>query len=307
MPRLIARSSHRHGDVPDLQAIAIKVMGMWSTTTPTERNWSSMDFMHSKRRNSLNPETLEKLAYIHWDMQLLRATNNSDANSEGYVDLWNSFFEALPEPDENDGSILKGPEDETEKTDEELVRQSNFVKTPKGSIPKKLEDEEDERTDDSDLDDELWKGKCGFLDETSGVEEEEDESDSDFELGAQPSVPGTTYVGREKLQGVGERSSLWSLHSPGGSQYHPKYEVEFHHVDTNIKLLLQSAAVDEDETKADRAKALTDRDKDVVKKRIMEEDAWRIAIPTRREIERRKKKVGEKEPETSRPLDVVQE
>ncbi|GBG59012.1 hypothetical protein CBR_g24360 [Chara braunii] len=89
------------GDVPDLQAIAIKVMGMWSTTTPAERNWASMDFVHSKRRNNLKPETLEKLVYIHWNMQLLRAANYSGANDEGYVDLWSSFFEAIPEPDEN--------------------------------------------------------------------------------------------------------------------------------------------------------------------------------------------------------------
>ncbi|GBG69889.1 hypothetical protein CBR_g4717 [Chara braunii] len=194
------------GDVLDVQAIAIKVMGMWSTATPTERNWASMDFVHSKRRNSLKPETLEKLVYIHWNMQLLRAANNSGANGEGYVDLWSSFFEAIPEPDENNGSVLRGPEEETEKTDEELVPQSSFVKTRKGRIPKKLEDEEDECTDDGDLDDELWKGRGGLSDETSGAEEEEDET-----------------------------------------------------------------------------------------------------IPTWREIERRKKKVGEKEPEKRRPLDAVQE
>ncbi|GBG80597.1 hypothetical protein CBR_g31056 [Chara braunii] len=277
------------GDVPDLQAIAIKVMGM---------------------RNNLKAETLEKLVYIHWNMQLLRAANNNGANGEGYVDLWSSFFEAIPEPDENDGSILRGPKEETEKTDEELVRQSSFVKTPKGRIPKKLEDEEDECTDDSDLDDELWKGKCGLSDETSGAEEEEDESDSDFELGAQPSVPGTTYVGRREPAGRRrEKQPAVSTQARGGSssQYHPQSDVEFHHMDTNIELLLQSGPVDEDEAEADRAKALADCDRDAVQKRIMEEDARRAAIPTRREIERRKKKVGEKEPETRRALGVVQE
>ncbi|GBG67264.1 hypothetical protein CBR_g88553 [Chara braunii] len=48
------------GDVPDLQKIAVKVMGMWSTATPAERNWTSMDFVHSKRRNSLSPESSRK-------------------------------------------------------------------------------------------------------------------------------------------------------------------------------------------------------------------------------------------------------
>ncbi|GBG78565.1 hypothetical protein CBR_g27789 [Chara braunii] len=272
------------GDVPDLQAIAIKVMGMWSTTTPAERNWSSMDFVHSKRRNNLKPETLEKLVYIHWNMQLLRAANNSSANGEGYVDLWSSFFEAIQEPDENDGSVLRGPEDETEKTDEELVRQSSFVKTPKGRIPKKLEDEEDECTDDSDLEDELWKGKSGLSDEASGAEEEEDESDSDFDLGAQPSVQGTTYVGRrEPAERRKEKQPAVSTHArvESSSHYHPQSDVEFDHMDTDVELLLQSGPVDEDEAEAD--------------------------LPTRREMERRKKKVGEKEPETRRALDTVQE
>ncbi|GBG73377.1 hypothetical protein CBR_g16091 [Chara braunii] len=290
-------------------AIAIKVMGMWSTATPTEKNWSSMDFVHSKRRNSLKAETLEKLVYIHWNMQLLRAANNNGANGEGYVDLWSSFFEAIPEPDENDGSVLRGPEEETEKTDKELVRQSSFVKTPKGRIPKKLEDEEDECTDESDLDDELWKGKCGLSDETSGAEEE-DESDSDFELGAQPSVPGTTYVGRREPAGRRrEKQPTVSTQARGeiSSQYHPQSDVEFHHMDTDIELLLQSGPVDEDQAEADRAKALADRDRDAVQKRIMEEDAQRASIPTRREIERHKKKVGGKEPETRRALGTVQE
>ncbi|GBG76514.1 hypothetical protein CBR_g22262 [Chara braunii] len=174
-----------------------------------------MDFVHSKRRNNLKPETLEKFVYIHWNMQLLHVAKNIGANDEGYVDLWSSFFEAIPEPDENDGSILKGLGDEAEKADEEMVRQSSFVKIPKQRILKKLEDEEDECTDDSDLDDELWKGKCGLSDETSSAEEEE-ERDSDFELRAQPSVLGSTYVGRREAAGSGERSSPWSLHRSDG-------------------------------------------------------------------------------------------
>ncbi|GBG59428.1 hypothetical protein CBR_g38453 [Chara braunii] len=361
-------------DVPDLQAIAIKVMGMWSTATPVVRVvgdlWRNVPDLQANAikvmgmRNNLQPETLQKLVYIHWNMQLLRVANNSGANGEGYVDLWSSFFEAIPKPDENDGSILKAPKDETEKTDEELVRRSTFVNTPKGKIPKKLEDEEDERTDDSDLDDELWKGKCDCrmrraalsvgsrevwlahstgaacgnsmyihdddldrllrgavrrvpcclvrcrTDELDTAKEEGDESDSDFESGAQPSVPNTTYVGRREVAGRRrEKQPVVSARAKGesSSQYHPQSYVEFHHVHTDIELLLQSAQVDEDEAKADRAKALADRDRDVVQKQIMEEDAQHAAIPTRREIERRKKKVGEKEPETHRPLDVVQE
>ncbi|GBG86432.1 hypothetical protein CBR_g41429 [Chara braunii] len=139
------------GDMPDLEKIAIKVMGMWSTASPTERNWPSMDFIHSRRRNKLSPESLEKLP--------------------------------VPEPEKNDGSMSKGPKDEAEKTEEELVRERRLTKTPKGRVPKNLDDKDEELTDDSDLDDELWKGKCR-LSEDSNVETllktrvDEDEEDA---------------------------------------------------------------------------------------------------------------------------------
>ncbi|GBG78135.1 hypothetical protein CBR_g26171 [Chara braunii] len=137
------------GDVPELQKIAIKVMGMWSTASPAERIWASMDFIHSKRRNKLSPESLAKLP--------------------------------APKPEENDGSVSKGPEDEAEKTEEELVRERRLTKTPKGRVPKNLKDKDEELTDDSDLDVELWKGKCGLSEDSSGREEDDDD-DSDFEL-----------------------------------------------------------------------------------------------------------------------------
>ncbi|GBG78068.1 hypothetical protein CBR_g26005 [Chara braunii] len=173
------------------KSIAIKVMGMWRTGTPTERNWSSMDLVHSKRRNRLNPSTLEKLVYIHWNMQLLSGKNVKD---NGYIDLWAQFFESLPEPEADDGSTLNEPVEEKDKTEEELVRERAFTKIPKGRIPKSLEheDEEEERTDDSDLDDEMWKGNTPWS-EASSEEEVDDSSDDDFELGLPPPIPCTTY------------------------------------------------------------------------------------------------------------------
>ncbi|GBG73656.1 hypothetical protein CBR_g16999 [Chara braunii] len=162
---------------------------------PTERNWSSMDLVHSKRRNRLNPSTLEKLVYIHWNMQLLRSRKNVKDN--GYIDLWAQFFKSLPEPEADDGSTLNEPVEEKDKTEEELLRERAFTKTPKGRIPKCLEhkDEDEERTDDSDLNDEVWKGKTPQS-EASSEEEVDESSDDDFELGLPPPIPCTTYVGR---------------------------------------------------------------------------------------------------------------
>ncbi|GBG77235.1 hypothetical protein CBR_g23563 [Chara braunii] len=178
------------GDAPKLQAIAIKVMGMWSTATPAERNWSSMDLVHSKRRNRLKPATVEKLVYIHWNMNLLRASKN--LKDHHYVDLWAEFFESLPDAEEGDDPLLEVSEEEKGKTEEEQAREWALTKLPKARIPKNLEEDEEERTDDSDLEDEIWKGKAQWS-ETSSEGEAEDGSDDDFELGAQPSILDTTY------------------------------------------------------------------------------------------------------------------
>ncbi|GBG88001.1 hypothetical protein CBR_g46372 [Chara braunii] len=256
------------GDVSKLQAIAIKVMGMWSTATPAERNWSSMDLVHSKRRNRLKPATVEKLVYIHWNMNLLRASKN--LKDHHYVDLWAEFFESLPDAGEGDDPLLEVPEEEKGKTEEEKARERALTKLPKGRIPKNLEEDEEERTDDNDLEDEIWKGKAPWS-ETSSEGEAEDGSDDDFELGAQPSIPGTTYM------------------------------------DTDIDMVLRPGPIDADEAEADRAKAMADADRERVQRRMREEEERRAAIPTRREMEKQKKKVGEHEPEPVREMGQQEE
>ncbi|GBG61490.1 hypothetical protein CBR_g21833 [Chara braunii] len=85
--------------------------------------------------------------------KLLRSGKN--LKDHGYIDLWTQFFESLPQPKVDDGSILKDPMEEKYITEEELVQERAFIKTPKGRISKSLEDEEEESTDDNDLDDDV--------------------------------------------------------------------------------------------------------------------------------------------------------
>ncbi len=49
---------------PCLQAIAIKLFTMATSSTASERNFSTFGFIHSKLRNSLGPEKVFKLVYI---------------------------------------------------------------------------------------------------------------------------------------------------------------------------------------------------------------------------------------------------
>jgi hAT family C-terminal dimerisation region len=61
---------------PDLQKIAVKLFSMATSSASSERNFSTMKFIHSKERNSLGKETVEKLVFIK---------SNSAAFSSGGV------------------------------------------------------------------------------------------------------------------------------------------------------------------------------------------------------------------------------
>ncbi|GBG86521.1 hypothetical protein CBR_g41584 [Chara braunii] len=237
------------GDVLKLQAIAIKVMGMWSTATSTERNWSSMDLVHSKRRNPLKLATVEKLVHIHWNINLLGASKN--LKDHHYVDLWAEFFESLPDAEEGDDPLWRSPR----------RRRGKRRRNRRG--------------------------------------EAEDSPDDDFELGARPSIPGTTYVGRRPTTRR-RRQRPPTTPSQGAAntsaQYNIQSDVELPQTDTDIDMVLRQGSIDADEAEADRAKAMADADREQVLRRMREEEERRAAIPTRREMEKQKK-VGEYEPE----------
>ncbi|GBG76559.1 hypothetical protein CBR_g22307 [Chara braunii] len=272
------------GDVPALQEIAITVLGMWSTATPAERNWASMDFVHSKCRNSLSPKSLEKLVYIHWNMQLLRVPNSKD---NGYVDVWGSFFEPLMEPTAEDGAIEEPTEDEPADNIEEEKRQKRLKKTPKNRIPKRLLN--DDSSGSSDLEDLVWKGKY-WNKSTSEEGDGEDDimEDSNFELGSKPAVPATTYVGRR----LGRREKE--------AEVLPSEPID--RLDTDIEFLAHPMP-DADEEEAARAKVMADRNAALVRRRMCEEEARRAAVPTRRERERQSKQVSQHKEQHSEEKD----
>ncbi|KAH6586487.1 hypothetical protein BASA50_000442 [Batrachochytrium salamandrivorans] len=51
-------------DNPELQKIAIKLFSMATSSAASERNFSTMGFIHTKFQNCLNVETVEKLVFI---------------------------------------------------------------------------------------------------------------------------------------------------------------------------------------------------------------------------------------------------
>lgn len=61
---------------PELQQIAVKIFCMAASNAASERNFSTMGFIHSKKRNSLSVESVEKLVFIKTNM------NNCDDAAE---------------------------------------------------------------------------------------------------------------------------------------------------------------------------------------------------------------------------------
>ncbi|GBG80670.1 hypothetical protein CBR_g31130 [Chara braunii] len=93
-----------------LQGIAIKVLSMWTTASPCERNWSTFDLVHTKRQNKLSPETLEKLVFVHWSTKLLRMSRLK----RGYVNTERLDWETPEDVASHDGFMQDGeydPED----------------------------------------------------------------------------------------------------------------------------------------------------------------------------------------------------
>ena len=49
---------------PEVQKIAIKLFSIATSSAASERNFSTMGFIHTKLQNSLNVETVEKLVFV---------------------------------------------------------------------------------------------------------------------------------------------------------------------------------------------------------------------------------------------------
>ena len=65
---------------PKLRIIALKIFNLLATSNCVERNFNLFGFIHSKKRNSLSNEKIEKLVYIKHNYNLVN-TLTLDINS----------------------------------------------------------------------------------------------------------------------------------------------------------------------------------------------------------------------------------
>jgi len=78
---------------PELQNIAVKVLSQVTSAGSCERNWSTFDFIHSKKRNKLACATVKNIVKVHCNLRLvgdIEMIGHSDANIE-----WSSSDEDL--------------------------------------------------------------------------------------------------------------------------------------------------------------------------------------------------------------------
>jgi hypothetical protein len=57
-------------ETPELQSIAIKVLSQVIVALACERNWSTFEFMHSKKRNRLTSERAPDLVFVFSSLHL---------------------------------------------------------------------------------------------------------------------------------------------------------------------------------------------------------------------------------------------
>ena len=58
------------GEFPELQKVAVRVSAMISGAGACERSWSAYDFVHSKKRNRLDPARAGDLVYVFTNKRL---------------------------------------------------------------------------------------------------------------------------------------------------------------------------------------------------------------------------------------------
>jgi hAT family C-terminal dimerisation region len=63
---------------PKLRGLAMKILSQVTSSSSCERNWSTYDFIHSKKRNRLAPSKAEKLVYVFTNLRLSRKLKDDD-------------------------------------------------------------------------------------------------------------------------------------------------------------------------------------------------------------------------------------
>ncbi|XP_075654755.1 uncharacterized protein LOC142624914 [Castanea sativa] len=102
---------------PDLQSFAIRVLSQCCSATGCERNWSTFEYVHSKKRNRLEHKRVNDLVFVHYNLRLQQRNIQRnkyalDPISLDNIDLmgvWVAEEPALLNPDDINWDCLNEP------------------------------------------------------------------------------------------------------------------------------------------------------------------------------------------------------
>ncbi|KAG5540905.1 hypothetical protein RHGRI_020969 [Rhododendron griersonianum] len=78
---------------PLLQSVALKLLVQPSSSSCSERNWSTYLFVHSAKRNKMTPKRAEDLVFIHSNIRLL--SRRTRQYMEGQTKMWDIVGDAF--------------------------------------------------------------------------------------------------------------------------------------------------------------------------------------------------------------------
>ena len=78
-------------DAPSLKKIASRVLAQTCSASGCERNWSTFNLIHSKRRNRLGSQRLNDLVFVHYNMRLRVQNMFFDKEDDTPLELANIF------------------------------------------------------------------------------------------------------------------------------------------------------------------------------------------------------------------------
>ncbi|KAL0226793.1 hypothetical protein P9112_014117 [Eukaryota sp. TZLM1-RC] len=88
-------------DAPELQKLALQVVSQFVSASAVERLWSLHDWIHSKRRNRLTEERVNKLIAVYDFLASCRQEEDSeeDNKTEDCIEILNVCCQLLEEED----------------------------------------------------------------------------------------------------------------------------------------------------------------------------------------------------------------
>nr|KYP66189.1 hypothetical protein KK1_012473 [Cajanus cajan] len=78
----------------ELQKVAMRILSLTCSATGCERNWSTFDQVHTKRRNRLEQQRLNALVYVKYNLQLEMRQNSREENGDTYDPICLSDIES---------------------------------------------------------------------------------------------------------------------------------------------------------------------------------------------------------------------